>query len=75
MPDISLEKLRFIKAFAFCFLSFLSLFYSSIVDLQCCVNFYFFYSKVIQLYISMYFVFFSIMAYHRILNIVPHVVQ
>ena len=40
------------------------------IDLQYCVNFC--YNKVIQLYIYIvFFTFFSIMVYPRILNIVP----
>ena len=47
-----------------------NLFYSSIVDLQYCVNFY---CMAKQLGIHMYtffFIFFSIMVYHRILTII-----
>ena len=49
----------------------------SIFDLQCCVNFcwtakWFIYTYVI---FTFFFIFFSIMAYHRILNIVPCAVQ
>ena len=54
----------------FCLFLFLNLFYWSIVDLQCCVNSAI--STMTQLYLCTFsFIFFSIMVYHRILNIVP----
>lgn len=46
-----------------------NLFYGTIIDLQCCVNFC---STVIHLYVfTFFFIFFSIMAYRRTLNIIP----
>ena len=50
--------------------SFIYLFYWSIVDLWCCVNFY-----CIAKWFSYTYIFFSIMVYHGILNIVPCAVQ
>ena len=51
------------------FVLFLSLFYWSIVDLQSCVSFY----CAAKWFIS-FLIFFSIMVYHRILNIVPRAI-
>ena len=46
------------------------IFYGNIDDLECCINFC--YTAVIWLYIYIfYFIFFSIMIYDRILNIIP----
>ena len=50
-----------------------NLFCGSIVDLQCCVNFCLQQSdSVIHIF---FFIFFSTMVYHRILNIVPCAIQ
>ena len=53
------------------FFFFLNLcFYWSIVDIQCCVS-YLVYSQVIELYTHTHiYIFFFIMVYHRLLNIV-----
>ena len=62
------------KLFSEVAIQFLNLFSSSIVDLQSCVNFcctlkWFSYTYVYNLFI------FSIMIYHRVLNIVPWAIQ
>ena len=46
--------------------------YVCIVDLQCCVSFWC--TAVIHLYIF-FFIFFSIMVYYRILDILPYAIQ
>ena len=50
--------------------------YRSVADLQCCVNFYCRAKGFSDTYIyTFFFIFFSIMVYHRVLNIVPPAVQ
>ena len=75
---ISLEFL-YLLPFSFLFCRYhcsfyFFIFYWSIVDLQCCVNFCC--TAVIQLYMYIFFfILFSIMVYHRILNTVPCAIQ
>ena len=68
---------RFVLLF---FLTFKKTFYWNIVDLQCRVSFrctakWFSYTHIYTHILTFSFIFFSIMVYHRILNIVPCAIQ
>ena len=61
---------------------FKNLFYWSIVDLQCCVNFCcasqwfrYIYIHIVCIYIFIFFILFSILVYPKILNTVPCAIQ